>query len=110
MKRAKPHADSGCCCNHTRVRVVKNKVAPPFKTAEFDIMYAEGISKVGDILDLGTAMEIITKRGSFYSYGDLRLAQGRENAKDFLRANPDLAEEIENQVRNALLPPPVMPL
>ena len=96
--------------NRTRVRVVKNKVAPPFKTAEFDIMYAEGISKVGDILDLGTAMEIITKRGSFYSYGDLRLAQGRENAKDFLRANPDLAEEIENQVRNALLPPPVMPL
>ena len=85
--------------NRTRVRVVKNKVAPPFKTAEFDIMYAEGISKVGDILDLGTAMEIITKRGSFYSYGDLRLAQGRENAKDFLRANPDLAEEIENQVR-----------
>jgi len=85
--------------NRTRVRVVKNKVAPPFKTAEFDIMYAEGISKVGDILDLATEMEIITKRGSFYSYGDLRLAQGRENAKEFLRANPDLAEEIEMQVR-----------
>jgi recombination protein RecA len=73
-------------------------------------MYAEGISKVGDILDLATEMEIITKRGSFYSYGDLRLAQGRENAKEFLRANPDLAEEIEAQIRNALLPPPVMPL
>jgi recombination protein RecA len=92
------------------VRVVKNKVAPPFKTAEFDIMYAEGISKVGDILDLATEMEIITKRGSFYSYGDLQLAQGRENAKEFLRANPDLAEEIEAQIRDALLPPPVMPL
>ena len=85
--------------NRTRVRVVKNKVAAPFKTAEFDIMYAEGISKVGDILDLATEYEIITKRGSFYSYGDLRLAQGRENAKDFLRDNPDLAEEIEYTVR-----------
>ncbi len=86
--------------NRTRVRVVKNKVAAPFKTAEFDIMYAEGISKVGDILDLATEFEIVTKRGSFYSYGDLRLAQGRENAKDFLRENPDLAEEIELTVRS----------
>jgi len=96
--------------NRTRVRVVKNKVAAPFKTAEFDIMYAEGISKVGDILDLATELDIIQKRGSFYSYGDLRLAQGRENAKDFLRENPDLAEEIEAAIRQALLPPPVMPL
>jgi recombination protein RecA len=96
--------------NRTRVRVVKNKVAAPFKTAEFDIMYAEGISKVGDILDLATELDIIQKRGSFYSYGDLRLAQGRENAKDFLRDNPDLAEEIEAVIRQALLPPPVMPL
>lgn len=86
--------------NRTRVRVVKNKVAAPFKAAEFDIMYAEGISKVGDILDLATELEIVTKRGSFYSYGDLRLAQGRENAKDFLRENPDLAEEIEFAVRS----------
>ena len=86
--------------NRTRVRVVKNKVAAPFKTAEFDIMYAEGISKVGDILDLATELEIVTKRGSFYSYGDLRLAQGRENAKDFLRENPDIAEEIEFAVRS----------
>ena len=86
--------------NRTRVRVVKNKVAAPFKTAEFDIMYAEGISKVGDILDLATELDIVTKRGSFYSYGDLRLAQGRENAKDFLRENPDLAEEIEIIVRS----------
>jgi recombination protein RecA len=96
--------------NRTRVRVVKNKVAAPFKTAEFDIMYAEGISKVGDILDLATELDIVQKRGSFYSYGDLRLAQGRENAKDFLRENPDLADEIEAVVRQALLPPPVMPL
>jgi recombination protein RecA len=96
--------------NRTRVRVVKNKVAAPFKTAEFDIMYAEGISKVGDILDLATELDIITKRGSFYSYGDLRLAQGRENAKDFLRENPDLSEEIEQAVRQAFLSPPVVPL
>jgi len=96
--------------NRTRVRVVKNKVASPFKTAEFDIMYAEGISKVGDILDLATELEIIQKRGSFYSYDDLRLAQGREKAKNFLRENPDLAEKIEVAVREALLPSPVMPL
>ena len=73
-------------------------------------MYAEGISKVGDILDLATELDIIQKRGSFYSYDDLRLAQGRENAKDFLRENADLAMEIESAVRQALLPPPVMPL
>jgi len=93
--------------NRTRVRVVKNKVAAPFKTAEFDIMYAEGISKVGDILDLATELDIIQKRGSFYSYGDLRLAQGRENAKDFLRENPDLAEEIEIAVRNQAIGEPI---
>ncbi|MFZ2098280.1 MAG: recombinase RecA [Anaerolineales bacterium] len=85
--------------NRTRVRVVKNKVAPPFRTAEFDIMYNEGISKVGDLLDLATAMEIITKRGSFFNYGELRLGQGRENAKDYLRAHPELAVEIDMAVR-----------
>jgi recombination protein RecA len=89
--------------NRTRVRVVKNKVAPPFRQAEFDIMYAEGISKTGDLLDLAVEMEIIAKRGSFYSYGDLRLAQGRENAKVFLVENPDLAEEIELAVRHQVL-------
>jgi len=97
--------------NRTRVRVVKNKVAPPFRTAEFDIMYDEGISKVGDILDLATELEIITKRGSFYSYGDLRLGQGRENAKGFLRQNPELASEIELAVRqqtlNDVMPYPI---
>ena len=72
--------------NRTRVRVVKNKVAPPFRTAEFDIMYNEGISKDGDIIDLATAMEVIQKRGAFFSYNDMRLGQGRENAKEFLQA------------------------
>jgi recombination protein RecA len=85
--------------NRTRVRVVKNKVAPPFRTAEFDIMYNEGISKAGDLLDLATTMEIITKRGSFFNYGELRLGQGRENAKDYLRAHNELAAEIEMAVR-----------
>jgi len=81
--------------NRTRVRVVKNKVAPPFRTAEFDIIYNEGISKVGDIIDLATQLDIINKRGAFFSYGDIRLGQGRENAKDYLRQNPELAKEIE---------------
>lgn len=86
--------------SRVRVRVVKNKVAPPFRTAEFDIMHDEGISRVGDILDLGVEMEVIDKRGSYYYYGDdMRLAQGRENAKDFLRDNPDLANEIEQEIR-----------
>jgi recombination protein RecA len=95
--------------NRTRVRVVKNKVSPPFRTAEFDIMYNEGISKVGDLLDLATELEIVTKRGSFYSYGDLRLGQGRENSKDFLKQNPDLAGEIELAIRQQALSG-VMPL
>jgi recombination protein RecA len=85
--------------NRTRVRVVKNKVAPPFRTAEFDIMFNEGISKVGDLLDLATQLEIITKRGAFFSYGDVRVGQGRENSKDYLRQNPDLAGEIEGVIR-----------
>jgi recombination protein RecA len=82
-----------------RVRVVKNKVAAPFRTAEFDIMYNEGISKSGDILDLATELEIITKRGAFFSYGDVRLGQGRENAKEYLRQNAELSNEIEQAVR-----------
>jgi recombination protein RecA len=85
--------------NRVRVRVVKNKVAPPFRVAEFDIMYNEGIAKVGDILDLGVKIELITKRGSFYSYGETRLGQGRENAKDYLRENRDMASEIEEGIR-----------
>jgi len=82
-----------------RVRVVKNKVAPPFRTAEFDIMYNEGISKTGDIVDLATQLEIVAKRGAFFSYGDVRLGQGRENAKEFLRQNPEICNEIDMAVR-----------
>jgi recombination protein RecA len=89
--------------NRTRVRVVKNKVAAPFRTAEFDIMYNEGISKAGDLLDLATQFEIVDKRGAFYSYGDVRLGQGRENSKEFLRQNPDLALEIETIIRQKAL-------
>jgi len=89
--------------NRTRVRVVKNKVAPPFQKAEFDIMYNEGISKVGDLLDLAVEAEIIAKRGSFYSFGETRLGQGRENSKEFLRQNPDFAAEIEALVRQHYL-------
>jgi recombination protein RecA len=89
--------------NRTRVRVVKNKVSAPFQSAEFDIMYNEGISKIGDVVDLGTEMDIISKRGSYYSYGDLRLAQGRENAKEYLRENPDLLLEIENLIRSNVM-------
>ncbi len=85
--------------NRTRVTVKKNKVAPPFRTAEFDIMYNEGISAAGDLLDLAVSEEIVVKRGAFYSYGDIRLGQGRENAKSFLAENPDLAAEIDRLVR-----------
>lgn len=85
--------------NRTRVRVVKNKVAPPFKVAEFDIMYGLGISKEGNILDVGVNADIINKAGSWYSYGEHRLGQGRENSKDFLRDNPELKEEIELKIR-----------
>jgi len=89
--------------NRTRVRVVKNKVAPPFRTAEFDIMYNEGISKEGDLLDLATQLEIVQKRGAFFSYGDIRLGQGRENSKEFLRQNPEVAFEIETIIRQKSL-------
>jgi len=89
--------------NRVRVRVVKNKVAPPFRTAEFDIMYNEGISKVGDVLDLGVELDIIGKHGSWYSYGDIRLGQGRENSKEYLRQNEELEQEIEKAVREQSL-------
>ncbi len=84
-----------------RAKVVKNKVAAPFRTAEFDIMFEEGISREGDLLDLGVEMGIITKAGAFFSYGETRLGQGRENAKDFLKQDPSLAQEIERQIRSA---------
>ncbi|HBK86181.1 MAG TPA: recombinase RecA [Firmicutes bacterium] len=85
--------------NRTRIKVVKNKVAPPFKQAEFDLMYGEGISREGNILDIGADIDIVTKSGAWYSYGDERLGQGRENAKAALRANPELAQEIEQRIR-----------
>jgi len=84
-----------------RVRVVKNKVAPPFRVAEFDILYNEGISKVGDVLDLGVELGLIEKRGSFYTYREERIGQGRENAKEYLRGHPEVAAAIEAQVRAA---------
>lgn len=87
--------------SRTRVKVIKNKVAPPFREAEFDILYGEGISREGNILDLATELDIVTKSGAWYSYGDIRLGQGRENARDFLKENRDLAEEIERLVRKA---------
>jgi len=89
--------------NRTRVKVVKNKVAPPFRTAEFDIMFNEGISKSGDILDLATKFEVVQKRGAFFSYGDIRIGQGRENAKEYLRSNPDLMNEIDTVIRQKAL-------
>ena len=89
--------------NRTRVKVVKNKVAPPFRTAEFDIMFNEGISKSGDVLDLATKFEVVAKRGAFFSYGDIRIGQGRENAKDYLRQNLDLMNEIDAVIRQKAL-------
>ena len=88
--------------NRTRVKVVKNKVAPPFREAEFDIMYGQGISREGNILDIGAQLDIINKSGAWYSYGDIRLGQGRENAKEYLRQNPELSQEIEDRVRAAV--------
>ncbi|MDT0538779.1 MULTISPECIES: recombinase RecA [Croceitalea] len=94
--------DGAVLGNKTRVKVVKNKVAPPFKTAEFDIMYGEGISKVGEILDLGVAFEIVKKSGSWFSYGDTKLGQGRDAVKNLLEDNPELSEELEEKIKEAL--------
>jgi recombination protein RecA len=87
--------------NSTRVKVVKNKVAPPFKQVEFDIMYGEGISKTGELIDLGVKAGVVEKSGSWFSYGDQRVGQGRENAKTFLKENPDVAWAIEDKIRAA---------
>jgi recombination protein RecA len=85
--------------NQTRVKVVKNKVAPPFRQVEFDIMYGEGISKMGELIDLGVKAEVVEKSGSWYSYDSTRIGQGRENAKTYLTENPEMAEEIERKIR-----------
>ena len=86
--------------NQTRVKVVKNKMAPPFKMVEFDIMYGEGISKIGEIIDLGVQAEIIDKSGAWYSYKDEKIGQGRENTKQFLKDNPEMLNEIESRIRS----------
>ena len=88
--------------NRTRIKVVKNKVAPPFQQAEFDIMYGEGISKTGEIIDLGVEMNIINKSGSWYSYGDTKLGQGRDAVKEILLDNPELSDELENKIIDQL--------
>ena len=85
--------------NQTRVKVVKNKLAPPFKSVEFDIMYGEGISKMGELIDHGVTAGIVEKSGSWFSYGEQRIGQGRENAKQFLKDTPDVAAEIEHAIR-----------
>jgi recombination protein RecA len=94
--------DSEVMGNKTRVKVVKNKVAPPFKTTEFDILYGEGISKIGEIIDLGVNYEIINKSGSWFSYGETRLGQGRDSVKTLLADNPDLMEELETKIMESI--------
>ncbi len=96
------NTDGGVQGNKTRVKVVKNKVAPPFRTTEFDIMYGEGISKVGEIIDLGVEYEIIKKSGSWFSYGDTKLGQGRDGVKNLLLDNPELFEELDAKIREAI--------
>ena len=88
--------------NRTKVKVVKNKVAPPFRIAEFDIMFGEGISREGEIIDYGVKLDIIDKSGSWFSYGATKLGQGKEKAKEFLKENPEIAAEIENKIKEAL--------
>jgi len=88
--------------NETKVKVVKNKVSPPFKTAEFDILYGEGISREGEIVDMGVAAKIVDKSGAWYAYNGEKIGQGKDNAREFLRENPDLAYEIENKIRESL--------
>ncbi|MBL4753433.1 MAG: DNA recombination/repair protein RecA, partial [Flavobacteriales bacterium] len=88
--------------NRTKVKVVKNKVAPPFRTAEFDIMYGQGISRMGELIDLGVDANVIRKSGSWFSYGETKLAQGRDAVKQLLNDNPELAEEIEAKTMDAM--------
>ena len=104
IRRSTQIKDSGnnVMGNKTRVKVVKNKVAPPFKTAEFDIMYGEGVSKIGEIIDIGVDYEIVKKSGSWFSYEDTKLGQGRDAVKILLKDNPDLMEELEEKIKNAI--------
>lgn len=91
--------------NRVRVKVVKNKVASPFRTAEFDIVYGEGISRIGELVDLGVQHNILQKSGSWFSYGETRLGQGRDAVKRLLKDNPELAEEVETKVKDAMIKP-----
>ena len=88
--------------NETKVKVVKNKVSPPFKTAEFDILYGEGISREGEVIDLGVTAKVVDKSGAWYAYNGEKIGQGKDNAREFLRENPDLSREIENKIRDSL--------
>jgi recombination protein RecA len=88
--------------SETKVKVVKNKVSPPFKTAEFDILYGEGISREGEIVDMGVEARILDKSGAWYAYNGEKIGQGKDNAREFLRENPELAREIENKIRDSL--------
>jgi len=90
--------------NETRVKVVKNKMAPPFKQVQFEIVYGQGISRLGEIIDLGVAHNLVNKSGSWYSYGDTRIGQGKENAKMYMQEHPETAQEIENKIREILMP------
>jgi len=92
--------------NQTRVKVVKNKVAPPFRTIDFDIMYGSGISREGEIIDIGVKYDFIEKSGSWFSYGDVRIGQGRENAKQYMKDNPAVAEELSEKIKTQLLSSP----
>ena len=94
--------DNEAIGNETKVKVVKNKVSPPFKTAEFDILFGEGISREGEIIDMGVTAKIVDKSGAWYAYNGEKIGQGRDNAREFLRENPALSTEIENKVRESL--------
>jgi recombination protein RecA len=88
--------------SETKVKVVKNKVSPPFKTAEFDILYGEGISREGEIIDMGVNAKVVEKSGAWYAYNGEKIGQGKDNAREFMRENPDIAVEVENKVREAM--------
>src|SRR5699024_5381366 len=94
--------DGNVVGNTVKVKVVKNKLAPPFREAEFDIMYGKGVSKEGEIVDIGSDLNIISKSGYWYSYGDTKIAQGREAAKQFILDNPEVAQEIEQKIKDSL--------
>ncbi|MFM8637329.1 MAG: recombinase RecA, partial [Betaproteobacteria bacterium] len=93
--------------SETKVKVVKNKVSPPFKTAEFDILYGEGISREGEIIDMGVLAQVVDKSGAWYAYKGEKIGQGKDNAREFLRENPDVAVEIENRIREFMGIPPL---